>query len=342
MQSIPPNKPKASIAIKQRITIGTSRNNSGCSSTLKNPLMKAIIISVVYPFLFTLELTNSIALATKPPSQGQKKNTKNELISFELTGANNGLHHQTASPECWTNVISNLEATARIRQPDIMAYDYEASVSPATNFCTGMSQLQQEVLAVGLTACTLNRTNQLIPQSCLISEVTSALDEDAVKECLSALRGSNDYVVYTQFLLYTEQACSTLTREMSIQRNMEAVRKLEKHAVDMGEFKLNYEDFQSKQESVMQNVEKNTEESKEKQDELIKKISTSDDRVEKIVRQNENSIDLLTENRKAMLEFAQNVNIKQERLVSEITEVSCQGFLLNKKCFNSYSFYSQK
>ncbi len=231
-----------------------------------------------------------------------------EIISSEIVESSDGKYHQNASPQCWKDVISSLKDSSRY----VTSYDSDHAISPATHFCAGMNQLQRETMAIGLTACHVNRSTQFIPDTCLTSEVASGMNETAVKTCLSNLRESNDYMVYTQFYLYTEQACSNLTMELSIRQKNEAVRKLEQNAMEMKQFQSGLAEFQFKQESAMESIMKVAEVNQEHQNEIMTKMT----------KQGDASLALLQENKMTMLDLQQSTLSKQENIILEMKEVS--------------------
>ncbi len=270
----------------------------------------ASLIVVLISLFTALGSNTSYASRTSQPQTHKEASLlkQYEIISSEIVESSDGKYHQNASPQCWKDVISSLKASSR----HVMSYDSDHAISPATHFCAGLSQLQRETMAIGLTACHVNRSTQFIPDSCLTSEVASGMNETAVKSCLSNLRESNDYMVYTQFFLYTEQACSNLTMELSIREKNEAVRKLTQNAMEMKEFQSGLAEFQFKQENAMENILKVAEVNQEHQNEIMTKMT----------KQGDESLALLQENKMAMLDLQKSTLSKQEKIVLEMKEVS--------------------
>jgi hypothetical protein len=174
---------------------------------------------------------------------------------------------QNASFDCWISAVESLlldERTEPMTSPNhgsdssysSCCHQQQSShtISPAgTSFCSALSNPQKKVLALQLTQCYLEESNRVIflPESCRIENIL--LDDDNngsrrtrtstsskskkntnIRSCLFDL-SSEAFLVYTQFYLLADLACTKLTSELVIRRKLEAVAKFQETALMMEE-----------------------------------------------------------------------------------------------------------
>lgn len=132
-----------------------------------------------------------------------------------------------ASPKCWNVALKTLS--------EIMYIDAHSS----QDFCSGMTQLQQDVLSLELARCHLekSRTSFLFEEAdSTVSEETCSgghlSDQTQVDACLGHLN-TVSYHIFVQFTMHVQQLCVRFTDEIVAARKEQAAFLLVKssHAV---------------------------------------------------------------------------------------------------------------
>ena len=146
-----------------------------------------------------------------------------DLIAMELVTATDT--EQNASFDCWINAVMSLELeTLTLPYADNMQLSY------GTNFCSVLAKNQQKALAIELTKCHLEGSGRSrLPDVCFINGVSNGLNGIGIQQCLSNL-SQEGFIVYTQFFMHTEEACSKLTNELSIMRKNQSILRFEESA----------------------------------------------------------------------------------------------------------------
>ena len=111
-----------------------------------------------------------------------------------------------------------------------LPYAYNTQLSYGANFCSVLAKNQQKALAIELTKCHIKGSRRsMLPEVCFPDGISNGLNKNEIKECLSAL-SEEGFIIYTQFFIHTEQACTKLTTELLIHRKNEAITRFEESA----------------------------------------------------------------------------------------------------------------
>lgn len=174
-------------------------------------MIPAVIATVV---VFSSSVVPALALAPTPasttilttvePSMGLVE----EISRTQLSGI------IKASPRCWTVAINALSEFMHV------------GTLSSSEFCAAMTQLQQDVLALELARCHMekSRTPFIIDSDTVSADDCSGknlVDQVQVDACLAHL-DTNSYNVYVQFTMHVQQLCVRFTDELVAARKEQA------------------------------------------------------------------------------------------------------------------------
>eukprot|EP00557_Chaetoceros_sp_GSL56_P001532 CAMPEP_0176501084 /NCGR_PEP_ID=MMETSP0200_2-20121128/13959_1 /TAXON_ID=947934 /ORGANISM="Chaetoceros sp., Strain GSL56" /LENGTH=630 /DNA_ID=CAMNT_0017899921 /DNA_START=242 /DNA_END=2134 /DNA_ORIENTATION=- len=170
-----------------------------------------------------------------------------------------------ASFNCWISAVESIlldgmmepitSCTAKCpysscshQQEDEHHHQSRHIISPGTNFCSTLTNIQKKVLALQLTKCYLEESNRFVslPESCQMENLLQGNNRNTststsskstrsnakIRQCLFDL-SNEGFLIYTQFYLHTDLACTKLTGELVIHRNLEVVTKFQETALMM-------------------------------------------------------------------------------------------------------------
>lgn len=171
------------------------------------------------------QFMSPIAAMASPPTQTILTTVEpttgfvEEISRTQLSGIIN------ASPRCWTVAINALS--------EFMYFGTHSS----SDFCAAMTQLQQDVLALELSRCHMekSRTPFIIDSDTVSADNCAGgnlVDQSQVDACLAHL-DTNSYNVYVQFTMHVQQLCVRFTDELVAARSEQAALLLAQssHAV---------------------------------------------------------------------------------------------------------------
>jgi len=174
-------------------------------------MIQAVIATIL---VFSSSVVPVLALAPTPapatilttvePSMGLVE----EISRTQLSGSIN------ASPRCWTVAINALSEFMHV------------GTLSSSEFCAAMTQLQQDVLALELARCHMekSRTPFIIDGDTVSAEDCSGknlVDQVQVDACLAHL-DTNSYNVYVQLTMHVQQLCVRFTDELVTARQEQA------------------------------------------------------------------------------------------------------------------------
>ncbi len=147
-----------------------------------------------------------------------------DLIAVEIISAAD--FEQNASFDCWLGAVKSLE----LDTPSLPYVNNALLTTHGANFCSVLAKNQQKALAIELTKCHIQESGRSIfPEVCFAGGVSNGLNDIGIKRCLSAL-SEEGFIIYSQFYIYTEEACSKLTNELLIYRKNDAISRFEQSA----------------------------------------------------------------------------------------------------------------
>jgi len=143
-----------------------------------------------------------------------------DLIAIEILDATNS--DQNVPFDCWIGAVESLELDTLT-----LPYVYDTNLSYGTNFCSLLAKNQQKALGIELTKCHMEDSGRsLLPKVCFTNGVSNGLNESGLKECLSTI-SEEAFIIYSQFFLHIEEACTKLTQLLIIHRKNEAITRFE-------------------------------------------------------------------------------------------------------------------
>lgn len=146
-----------------------------------------------------------------------------DLIAIDILGATD--FEQNLPFDCWVGAVMSLELD-KLTLP----YAYNTQLSYGANFCSVLAKNQQKALAIELTKCHIKGSRRsMLPEVCFADGISNGLNKNEIKECLSAL-SEEGFIIYSQFFIHTEQACTKLTTELLIHRKNDAITRFEESA----------------------------------------------------------------------------------------------------------------
>jgi len=213
-----------------------------------------------FPYRAALSMINTAASSSFPEYQA-------DLIAMDLTNALvvHPNHRNDASSDCWIKAVESLllsiSATTMEEELKEEGSSRRTGAAPShpssginsscclssagTNFCSNLVNTQKKEFALRLAKCHLEESNRFdsMPESCQIFDGGSSADKNinmskvvqkevTLRQCLFDL-SSESFLVYTQFFLLVESACTKLTSELLIHRKLDAVTRFHETALFM-------------------------------------------------------------------------------------------------------------
>lgn len=119
-----------------------------------------------------------------------------------------------ASPRCWAVAVETMS--------ELMHLDFASS----GEFCSGMTQLQQDILALELARCHMEKSSTAFfsdDDAVSADDCTAEnlVDQGQVNSCLGVLETSS-YNIYVQFTMHVQQLCVRFTDELLAARKEQA------------------------------------------------------------------------------------------------------------------------
>ena len=178
-----------------------------------------------------------------------------DFIAVEIVKANKGTH-QVGSLDCWIQSIERLQHIHKHGLEKKNSFLFTStnpsdrntkSVQPiyGVDFCSNLTRNEEKLFALHLSHCHLQESHRKkLPETCLAlieqedHDLTKTKQKAFVEQnrqmphsferqiqyCLSDL-SQEAFVVYSQFKLYTEQACIKLTNELMILRKKQVMEQ---------------------------------------------------------------------------------------------------------------------